>query len=270
VNDLLARGVRVERQGLAFALKQSAIPLSTLLGGLAVPLVALTVGWRWAFVAGAGLAVTAVALVPRASATSSAAAEREPGGRRLAVGPLVLLAVAGGFGSGAGGAIGSFLVASSVQNGLAERTAGLLLAGTSVLIIATRLLAGLVADRRGRGFFGMVAGMLAVGAAGFALLAADRVPVFIAGALLASAAGWGWPGLLQFAIVDNDRGIAALATGITQTGVYTGGVAGPLVFGTLAEQVSYAAAWLTAGASALAAATMVIVGSRALHRVHRP
>jgi MFS family permease len=266
VNDLLARGIRIGRQGFAFAVKQCAIPFSALLGGLAVPLVALTVGWRWAFAAGAVLAVTAVALVPRASATGSAADERPAGGRRLAVRPLVLLAIAGGFGSGAGGAIGSFLVASSVEVGIAERTAGLLLAGASVLILATRLLMGHLADRRGSGFFGMVAVMLAAGAAGFALLAATSVPVFIAGALVASIAGWGWPGLFQFAIVDNDRGIAALATGITQTGVYTGGVAGPLVFGWLAEHLSYSTAWLTTAASALIAATMVVVGSRSLRR----
>jgi MFS family permease len=269
VNDLLARGVAVGRQGVAFAVKQSAIPLSTLLGGLAVPLVALTVGWRWAFAAGAVLALVAVALVPRGSATSAAADER-PAGHRLAVGSLVLLAVAGGLGSGAGGAVGSFLVTSSVEIGLAERTAGFLLAGTSVLIIATRLLAGYVADRRGHAFFGMVALMLASGAAGFALLAADTVPVFILGAVIASAFGWGWPGLFQFAIVASDRSIAALATGITQTGVYTGGVAGPLVFGAVAEHLSYSAAWLVAAASALAAATMVVIGSRSLRRATRP
>jgi MFS family permease len=269
VNDLLARGIAVGRQGLAFAVKQSAIPLSTLLGGLAVPLVALTVGWRWAFAAGAVLAVVAVALVPRGSATSAAADER-PAGGRLAVRPLVLLAIAGGFGSGAGGAVGSFLVASAVDVGIAERTAGFLLAGTSVFIIATRLLVGHLADRRGGGFFGMVAIMLASGATGFALLAAGEVPVFIAGALIASVAGWGWPGLFQFAIVDHDRSIAALATGITQTGVYTGGVAGPLVFGALAEHLSYSAAWLAAATSALTAATMVVVGSRSLRRSAGP
>jgi MFS family permease len=269
VNDLLARGIAVGRQGLAFAVKQSAIPLSTLLGGLAVPLVALTVGWRWAFAAGAVLAVVAVALVPRGSATSAAADER-PAGGRLAVRPLVLLAIAGGFGSGAGGAVGSFLVASAVDVGITERTAGFLLAGTSVFIIATRLLVGHLADRRGGGFFGMVAIMLASGATGFALLAAGEVPVFIAGALIASVAGWGWPGLFQFAIVDHDRSIAALATGITQTGVYTGGVAGPLVFGALAEHLSYSAAWLAAATSALTAATMVVVGSRSLRRSAGP
>ena len=73
------------RQGLSFGVKQAAIPVSTLLAGAAVPTVALTVGWRWAFVAAAVAALTALALVPaqapgagRAAATGTG---RGPRGR---------------------------------------------------------------------------------------------------------------------------------------------------------------------------------------------
>jgi MFS family permease len=45
-NLSLARQVPEGRQGLSFGIKQSAIPAATLLAGLAVPLVATTVGWR--------------------------------------------------------------------------------------------------------------------------------------------------------------------------------------------------------------------------------
>src|ERR687890_109112 len=45
-NDLIARSVSAGRQGLAYGLKQAAIPLSTLLAGVAVPLVAIPLGWR--------------------------------------------------------------------------------------------------------------------------------------------------------------------------------------------------------------------------------
>jgi 4-diphosphocytidyl-2-C-methyl-D-erythritol kinase len=51
--SLLARRVEVARRATAFAVKQSAIPAAMLLGGLAVPALALTVGWRWAFAGGA-------------------------------------------------------------------------------------------------------------------------------------------------------------------------------------------------------------------------
>ena len=44
----LATRIPPERQGIAFGLNLSSVPASTLLAGLAVPLVAETVGWRWA------------------------------------------------------------------------------------------------------------------------------------------------------------------------------------------------------------------------------
>ena len=53
-NAALARHVPAHRQGLSFGVKQAAIPVSTLLAGAAVPTIALTAGWRWAFVAAAG------------------------------------------------------------------------------------------------------------------------------------------------------------------------------------------------------------------------
>ncbi|WP_233600794.1 MULTISPECIES: MFS transporter [Micromonospora] len=53
-NAALARHVPTHRQGLSFGVKQAAIPVSTLLAGAAVPTIALTAGWRWAFVAAAG------------------------------------------------------------------------------------------------------------------------------------------------------------------------------------------------------------------------
>ena len=49
----MAARVPEARFGLAYAIKQSAIPLSILIGGLAVPTVALTLHWRAAY----GLAV---------------------------------------------------------------------------------------------------------------------------------------------------------------------------------------------------------------------
>nr|MDQ2707481.1 MFS transporter [Actinomycetota bacterium] len=64
-NLSLARLVPKHRQGLSFGVKQSAIPVATLLAGAAVPAVALTVGWRWAFVAGAVLALLVLPLAPR-------------------------------------------------------------------------------------------------------------------------------------------------------------------------------------------------------------
>jgi len=46
---LVSRSVPDTRQGLAFGIKEAAIPTATLVAGLAVPGVATTFGWRWAF-----------------------------------------------------------------------------------------------------------------------------------------------------------------------------------------------------------------------------
>ena len=48
-------------RSLAFGLKQSSVPLATFLSGLAIPFVALTLGWRWAFVLAAALAALLMA-----------------------------------------------------------------------------------------------------------------------------------------------------------------------------------------------------------------
>src|SRR3982751_2147401 len=63
-NTTLSRHIPRRRQGLSFGVKQAAIPVSTLLAGAAVPTVALTVGWRWAFVLAGLLAAAALLLVP--------------------------------------------------------------------------------------------------------------------------------------------------------------------------------------------------------------
>src|SRR3712207_2011080 len=60
----LAREVPAGRQGLSFGIKQAAIPAATLLAGLAVPGIAVTLGWRWAFAGGVVLALAIAFLVP--------------------------------------------------------------------------------------------------------------------------------------------------------------------------------------------------------------
>lgn len=264
VNLVLASRVPVSRQGLAFAVKQSAIPAATLLGGLAVPALALTVGWRWAYVAGAGLAVVAILLIPREGAGPSRA------GPRPAVpvprGPLLILAGAGGMGAAAGNAVGSFLVSSAVHIGISESRAGLLLASSAAVVLAVRVTMGMLADRRGRGFFEMASGLLLVGTVGYLLLGSGTVAVFVVGAVVAAGAGWGWPGVFNLAVVDYDRRAAAVATGITQTGVYLGAVVGPVVFGPIVEHSSFGTGWLVSAGFCLAGAVTVQVGRRHLQR----
>src|SRR3712207_5507729 len=90
--------------------------------------------------------------------------------------------------------------------------------------------------------------------------------LLVLGTLLAFGAGWGWPGLFNFAVVKSNPGAPAAATGITQTGASGGAALGPLVFGLVVEATSYDAAWLVSGAIALAALAAILLGRRMLLR----
>jgi MFS family permease len=265
-NLLLAAEIRRRRQGLAFGIKQAAIPAATLLGGLATPLVGLTLGWRFGFLLGALVALAIGALVARTEERRPLPeAGSAPGSARIA--PLMLPALGIGLGSAAGVSLAAFLVDAGVAAGLREGTAGLLLAAASATGFAVRVAAGWLADRRPRGRLRAVAAMLVVGAGGFALLSA-ALPGWplVVGALLAFGVGWGWPGVFNFAIVDLHREAPAAATGITQTGTYAGSAVGPLAFGFVVEQASYTAAWLCSAALVLGAAAAMLGGRGALVR----
>ncbi|MDA8034380.1 MAG: MFS transporter [Actinomycetota bacterium] len=265
VNAYLVHAVRPGRQGLAFGLRQSAIPLSTLLGGLAVPALALTVGWRFAYGAASLLAVGAVALLPPPSTTPPP--ERRSGAAnagRVALAPLAVLALGAGLGAGAANALGSFLVPGAVAAHVPAGLAGGLAAGGSCCGMASRIAVGARADRRDGGHLRVVAAMLALGAGGYLLLATGRPLLLVPGTALAFAAGWGWNGLLNFAVARSHPRAPARATAITQAGVFAGSVAVPIAFGLLVGHTSYRAGWLLAAGLVLAAAAVVAVGRRLL------
>ncbi|HEX5598487.1 MAG TPA: MFS transporter [Micromonosporaceae bacterium] len=262
-NSALARHVPVGRQGLSFGLKQAAIPLSTLLAGAAVPTVALTAGWRWAFVAGAGAALAALLLVPNGQRVS---ADTGDGGEERATGALVMIGVAATLAAGSAGSLGTFLVDSAVVRGLSPGLAGLTLTFGSAVCVAARVLGGHLADRRVGGEIATIAGMLVVGAVGLALLAAEGPAPLVAGVLLGFGLGWAWPGVMNFAVVRLHPQAPAAATSITQTGVYAGGCLGPLGLGPLAAEAGYPTMWKVAAVAMLLAAALMLTGARLLHR----
>lgn len=262
---LLARQVPQGRQGLAFGIKQAAIPAATLLAGLAVPTLAVTAGWRWAFAGGAALALCVALLVPKGGEKGiRRVKEARAGDVRLA--PLLLLALGIGLGSAAANPLGAFVVESAVAAGVGVGAAGLLLALGSAAGIGVRVLFGHLADKMESGRLRLVAGMLVVGTGGFVLLASGAANLLVVGVVLAFAAGWGWPGLFNFAIVRSNPRAPAAATGITQTGASGGAAAGPLAFGYLVEETSFSTAWMCSGVVALAAAAAILAGRSMLLR----
>jgi MFS family permease len=276
-NALLARGGPQRRLGLALGIKQSAPSAASLAAGLAVPAVALTLGWRWSFVACAMLSLLLIRPAQSISRTLTAPASRHAGRPAGPAGAtsvggraLLVLAVAACFGSMAGNSLGVFLVDYGVTAaGLAPGLSGVVLALASVVAVGVRIYSGSRADRTSRasGAVNLALAMVAVGAVGHLLLAAAQPWTFVVGSLIAYGIGWGWSGLLHYAVVALHPAGAARATGLLMTGFATGSFAGPLLLGQVASALGYRSIWLfTTGFSFVAAAVM-FVAATALRRL---
>nr|WP_281357019.1 MFS transporter [Fodinicola acaciae] len=259
-NLSLAESVPARRQGLSYGVKQAAIPTSTLIAGIAVPALGLTVGWRWAFGVCALLALAALLVVPKGKARAKGGA----GERDAKLAALVVVAVGACLAAGTANALGTFLVGSAVDHGVTEAAAGLVLALGSVFGIAGRLTSGWVADRKPAGHLRIVVVMLAIGAIGLALLAAPGQITLVVGTIFGFGLGWAWPGVVNFAVVRLNPSAPAAATSITQAGVYAGGCVGPLSFGTLVQLTSYPTAWAASAVLMAVAAGLMYLGTRML------
>lgn len=271
-NLFLARRSPQQRQGLAFGVKQAAVPLASLLGGLAVPAVTLQLGWQWTFRLSALTAVAAALLVPRARQSLVEHRRRRLVAEPVSVrkGALVVIAIGLGFGVMAASGTAAFLVSAAVAAGYSKAAAGVLAAAAGAGAVAARVVTGARADRRRGGHFRVVVTMLVLGAAGYALLAGglatSNIAIVAVSAVLALGVGWGWNGLLNFTVVRSHQAAPAAATGITQVGGRLGGVLGPLLFGVVVDHGSYADAWLLAAGAALCGAGALALGSRLLAR----
>jgi predicted MFS family arabinose efflux permease len=223
--------------------------------------VALTLGWRWAFVLAAVLAAGAIPLVPKENDE-----ERRTRGKRpeRATGALVVIGVAATLAAGAANALGTFLVASAVAHGIAPGPAGLALTLGGAICVVARIGGGWQADLRPGRQVGVIAGLLALGATGLVLLAVPGTVPLVVGVVLGFGLGWSWPGLMNFAVVRLHPQAPAAATSITQTGVYAGGCVGPLGLGALAAAAGYPTMWLVAAAAMVSAGALMLLGSRML------
>jgi len=266
-NLLLVRHVPDGRLGLAMALKQAGMPIASLLGGVAVPVLALTVGWRWAYVAAALVAGAAMAAVPSAAGSARAARSTSSVPRPrpdLPRGLLVDYAVVGLLGAAAAGATVSFLVSAGEQSGLSPSAAGLLLTGGSAVGITSRILHGRWADGPRLLPIRRVALLLGVGGLATIVLALDTPTAYVVAVLPVFAFGWAWPGLFNLSVVRNNPSAAAASTGVTQTGVYIGAGAGPVLGGLVVDTAGYPALWWASGLSLLLAAGTALLLRRRL------
>ncbi|RZV45808.1 MAG: MFS transporter [Acidimicrobiales bacterium] len=251
--NLLLGQAKLSRLGLAVAVKQSGMPGASMLAGLAVPAVALTVGWRWAYAIAAVFAMMAAVGVRRLPTTTvSQQTSRVVSTRH----ELVLAAVAGALLAFAAGALNSWTVTSGVDAGLSEGVAGLMLSVGAGSGIALRLAWGFHLDEMLHRPFAVAAATVAVGALGMLLLGFRSPPAHVIATLLAFGGGWIWPVFTNFGIVRRNPDAAGAATGVTQMGVYGGVFSAPLITGWLIETQGYGVMWTVVAALAIAGATV--------------
>lgn len=258
-------GVRKARQGVAYGAKQSAVPMSSLVAGLALPVVGLAVGWRWTFVGAAAIALVLVASVPHFD--TARIAERDETRRGRPPAALLPLALAGFSGAVAGNAAALFVVPSAISVGIGEAAAGTVLAACSTIVVAVRIGAGWTVDRRMSS--GYVEMMILVGTGAVAALALATVqspgPYLVAMPIVLLGA-WGWPAVFFFTIVNSFSDIPARASGLLMAGNFTGTILGPLAVGYFASRDDYQTAWLIVATAAAVSAILFGVSYR-LHKV---
>jgi len=246
------------RLGLAVSIKQSGLPTATLLAGFAVPSLALTVGWRWAYVASAAFTLVSLAVVRSAVRSSTPARGAAPSTPESSSRDLLWGAAVGAFLAFSAGSLNAWGVGSGVDAGLGEGLAGLFLSVGAATGITLRIISGWISDTMRAAPF-RVGGISALlGSVGMGILAVRSPGTHIAAMLVAFGAGWIWPVFTNFGVVRANPQAAGAATGVTQMGVYVGVFVGPLLTGWVIEYSGYRMMWLVVATSAVIGAVISI------------
>ncbi|MBT2535463.1 CynX/NimT family MFS transporter [Arthrobacter sp. ISL-69] len=270
-NMALSESVPFRRLGVAMGVKQASIPTASLLGGLAVPAVALVFGWRWAFVLAAVLALLVAAWgvgdrIQQPTGPRTPAAIDPPSSRRA----MALLTAGGAVAAASATSLGIFLVDSAVSSGISPSHAGVLFAGAALMGLVSRIGAGFFLDRRPYySPYSLACQFLLVGSVGFLVLAVGQPWAVMAGAVFAYGAGWAWPGVLTYGVMRDRLSSVGTSTGTLQVGLSLGAAAGPLAFGILAQVSSYRISWLVAGLGLAASAAIISRGHAAESRIRK-
>lgn len=263
-NVFIVQSVDAQRRGLAFGVKQSSQPVAALLGGLAVPLIALQVGWRWAYVAAAVVAVALCVTIPSFPEIRRTGADLAVALSRSRLG-LLVACVAFGFAIAAAMSISVFLVDASVVAGIDPSVAGLLLSAGGFASVVARLAAGEFADRHPAVGLRTVAHMILGGCVGYALLATGALPLVVIGTLLTFGLGWGFVGLFFHTLLRLYPDAPGSVSAIGLAGGSIGGAVGPFVFGIIVEQFGYVSGWLALGGAGLLSGLLMLRATRMLH-----
>lgn len=261
-NTLISSSVVLDRQGIAMAAKQSAVPFATALAGFAVPTLGVAFGWKGTFLVVALLAFPAWFVIPDAPLISGTNFSSRREMWRLS--HLRLLALAGAFSAAAVVTVSGFLTTSAKNAGYTDGAAGLILGLGGILMIISRLAWGFLADRFQFDRFKAVSASLLFGSLSFVLFAIESKASIAVGSVFIFGIGWSWPGLALLGIIEHHRDEPGEATAIVQTSIRLGAMFAPLGFGLIADSFDYSYAWLFSLVAALLGGLFMLLASKSL------
>ena len=290
VNPALGKAIMdvfpVSERGIAMGVKQMGLTLGGLVAALALPVIAATLGWRYAVGACSVVVAVPVALGWRplaafhagAHGATSTAGESDATSWWWARRPALVVFFATGFVLGmVQGAVLSYLPLFTIQGlGFDKIGAGLLVAASQAGGAVSRLALGAASDRWAAGRRSLwLAFTGAVGAVIFLVYAVWPATSAGLAGLLAFATGvgaYGWVGI--FFVISAEaggRGQAGLLSGVAFASIVLGLLVGPPVFGLLLEgSDSYAVAWAVFAVLSGLVAIISLLAGPAIDRESRP
>jgi MFS family permease len=247
-SHLLARTTPQQHMSLVFSIKQTGVPLGSMLAGAVVPPLALLVQWQLSLVVVAGLCVLCAALSQglRQELDADRQAEAaihwgslvQPIRLVLSHRALLTMASCSFMFSMVQLSLTTYLVTflhDDLSYGLVA--AGLALSVTQLGGIGGRVVWGYVADRwlGAQRMLLLLASMMALGALAAAFLTPETPSGLVVGILVAfGASAIGWNGVYLAEVARRaPAGMASMATGGTLAFTFLGVVVGPPMFGVL-------------------------------------
>lgn len=257
-------------QGLLFGMVQSAIPAATLLAGLLLAALDDVGLWRRALWVLFALSLMPQCLIARRHGRDSDGQSAGPSPSASSYrSVLTFLLVAAFLGSAATTAVAVFGVASGLAGGLppvAAATGQVL--GSLCCIVGRIAAAWRWGEHQPHHLLRRIATLQILGVAGVGLLAVGSTPAYFLGFAVAFGCGWGWTGLQNLALVRTWPTSSARVTGVIQSGLFAGSVAGPAVLGGLIGGAGYSAAWAVAASALALASVATIAATLRLRREH--
>ncbi|MFV9673255.1 MAG: MFS transporter, partial [Acidimicrobiia bacterium] len=266
-NKLIAEDVPAGRRGVITGVKQSGVQAGIFLGGLTVPTLAITLGWRGAYLIVAVVplvfAVVAVWAIPTAPKTTAEHRTRSRGPL-----PRAIWWLAGfGFLMGISGAV-TFLVPLFAEEvlGFSPVVGGIAAAVIAFVAVPGRILWSRYAERSGafRGSLGVMAILSIAAAALFYASGAVAAWLIWPAAVLIAAGSSSWNSVGMVAVMV-EAGVASTgrASGIVLFGFLTGLGIAPPIFGAIIDHTgSYDLMWLLSALAAAGAAAVIVAWRR--------